>query len=158
MRMCFIAAFATAAIASPLHATAQTAPASHLASPGVYQVLQENKDMRMVLATWNPGQRDEMHSHPTNATYALTPCHVRLYGADGKELGESKRAQGSGLLQGPAGPGRHSRKRAGVSKPSAVVASSPSALDHMPLGLEQGGDFVGMVALHFDSTILDGAP
>lgn len=80
-------------------AVAQTAPMSHVASPGIYRVLQENNDLRVVLATWKPGERDEMHSHPANVTYALTACHVRLYGADGKPIGESRRPQGSALIQ-----------------------------------------------------------
>ncbi len=100
MRSCFIESLTLAALtAAVLPAAAQTAPASHLASPGIYKVLQENSEMRIVLATWQPGQRDEVHSHTANATYALTPCHARLYGADGKVLGEAKRPQGSALLQ-----------------------------------------------------------
>lgn len=100
MRLCVIASLAAAAVAgAALPAAAQTAPVSHLASPGIYKVLQENNELRVVLATWKPGQRDEMHSHPTNATYALTPCHARLYGPDGKVLTESQRPQGSALIQ-----------------------------------------------------------
>lgn len=100
MRLPFISSVALVGLSVTMGlAAAQTAPVSHVASPGVYKVLQENNDMRMVLATWQPGQRDEMHSHPATATYALTPCHVRLYGADGKVLGESRRPQGSALLQ-----------------------------------------------------------
>jgi len=100
MRVSLIAGCAAAALALASWPTAaQMAPASHVASPGVYKVLQENSEMRVVLATWKPGQRDEMHSHPSNVTYALTPCHARLYGADGKVLGESQRPQGSAAIQ-----------------------------------------------------------
>jgi hypothetical protein len=82
-----------------LAAHAQDAPLSHVANPGVYKVLQENDQFRVVLATWKPGQRDEFHSHPVNATYAVTPCHARLYGPDGKVLGEAQREVGSATLQ-----------------------------------------------------------
>jgi hypothetical protein len=82
---------------APAHA--QDAPLSHVATPGVYKVLQENEQFRVVLATWKPGQRDEFHSHPANSTYALTPCHARLYGPDGKVLGEAERQAGSATLQ-----------------------------------------------------------
>lgn len=100
MRLSLTTSFVLAALASASWpAAAQTAPISNIASPGVYKVLQENAELRMVLATWKPGQRDEMHSHPINATYALTPCHARLYGADGKVLGESLRPQGSAAIQ-----------------------------------------------------------
>lgn len=78
---------------------AQDAPLSNVAAPAVYKVLQENDELRVVLATWKPGQRDEFHSHPVNATYALTPCHVRLYGPDGKVQIEAQRPAGSATLQ-----------------------------------------------------------
>ncbi len=85
----------------PLHASAQTAPLAHVANPGVYTVLQENDQFRVVLATWKPGQHDDAHSHPANATYAVTACKARLYGPDKKVLGEAARAQGSVVLQAP---------------------------------------------------------
>lgn len=87
--------------ASPRFAIAQNAPSSHVANPGVYKVLQENDQFRVVLATWKPGQRDEFHSHPANATYTLTPCHARLYGPDNKVLGEAQRPAGFAALQPP---------------------------------------------------------
>lgn len=86
---------------TPLAASAQNAPLSHVANPGVYKVLDENDQFRVVLATWKPGQRDGFHSHPANATYALTACNARLYGPDNKVLGEAQRAAGSVVLQAP---------------------------------------------------------
>lgn len=100
MRSILIASVVVAAnalTALPVHA--QTAPLSNVASPDVYKVLKENAELRMVLATWKPGQRDELHSHPVTATYALTPCRARLYGADGKVLGEPVMPQGTSVLQ-----------------------------------------------------------
>lgn len=98
----FHTAIATAGLlAAMLPAQAQDAPLSNVANPGVYKVLQENDQLRVVLATWKPGQRDEFHSHPASSTYALTPCHARLYGPDGKVLGEAQRPQGSATLQPP---------------------------------------------------------
>ena len=86
---------------TPLTASAQNAPLSHVANPAIYKVLAENDQFRVVLATWKPGQRDEFHSHPANATYALTACNARLYGPDNQVLGEGQRAPGSVVLQGP---------------------------------------------------------
>src|SRR4051794_40606952 len=43
---------------TPLAASAQNAPLSYVANPGVYKVLAENDQFRVVLATWKPGQRD----------------------------------------------------------------------------------------------------
>lgn len=62
---------------------ADTAPVSHEADPGVYKVLAEDEYMRVVLATWKPGQRDKFHSHPIFAAYSLTDCHRRIYKPDG---------------------------------------------------------------------------
>ena len=61
------------------------APRSYLASPDVYKVIAESNDMRVILATWKPGQRDEWHSHPPAAVYCLTDCAAaRLYSPDGQ--------------------------------------------------------------------------
>lgn len=84
---------------SPLVSVAEDAPLSNVANPGIYKVLQENDEFRVVLATWKPGQRDELHSHPANATYTLTPCHARVWGPDGKVQGRADRAAGDALLQ-----------------------------------------------------------
>ena len=86
---------------TPLTVSAQDVPLSHAASPDVYKILTENDEFRVVLATWKPGQRDALHSHAANASYALTGCKVRVYGRDNKVLVEGARAQGSAALQPP---------------------------------------------------------
>jgi hypothetical protein len=86
---------------TPFPALAQDAPLSHVANPAIYKVLAEDSQFRVVLGTWKPGQRDELHSHPANATYALTGCDLRLYGPDNKLLVELARPQGSAVLQNP---------------------------------------------------------
>jgi hypothetical protein len=86
---------------TPLAVSAQNAPLSHVANPDVYKVLGENDQFRVVLGTWKPGQRDTLHSHPANATYALTGCNLRLYGPDNKVLMEGARIEGSTVLQAP---------------------------------------------------------
>lgn len=85
----------------PLAASAEDAPLSNIATPGVYKVLDENTQFRVVLASWKPGQRDSLHSHPANATYALTSCDGRVYSADNKVLWDGHRDQGSTVLQPP---------------------------------------------------------
>ena len=86
---------------TPLTASAQNVPLSHVAAPEVYKVLTENSEFRVVLATWKPGHRDALHAHPANATYALTGCDVRLYGPDTTVLVDGHRDQGSAVLQAP---------------------------------------------------------
>jgi len=61
------------------------APRSYVASPDIYKIIAEGNNMRVVLATWKPGQRDAWHSHPPAAVYCLTGCEAgRLYSPDGQ--------------------------------------------------------------------------
>ena len=54
------------------------------ASPEVYKVIAENDSVRVVAATWKPGQRDVMHSHPAIGIYILSDCEKMLvHYADG---------------------------------------------------------------------------
>lgn len=47
----------------------------------------------MIVATWQPGQRDEMHSHPAIGVYALSDCEkMRAHLADGKSVEWSAKA------------------------------------------------------------------
>jgi len=39
--------------------------------------------MRVILATWQPGQRDKWHSHPVMAVYWLAGCDARVYSPNG---------------------------------------------------------------------------
>ena len=73
----------TALFGAPLMSQADTAPLSHEADPGVYEVIAEDEYLRVVIGTWKPGQRDKAHSHPIFAAYSLTDCHRRIYKADG---------------------------------------------------------------------------
>ena len=117
---CLGGMFAAASlILLPLAARAQTAPLAHMANPGVYQVLQENEQFRVLLATWKPGQRDDAHSHPPSTTYAVTPCVARLYGADNKVMGEGPRAAGTVTLQ--AAIPAHSLENIGTSDCQVLI-------------------------------------
>ena len=65
-------------------AVADEAPDAVTASPDVYEVIAENDSLRMVAATWKPGQRDMMHSHPAIGIYILSDCEKMLvHYADG---------------------------------------------------------------------------
>ena len=59
-------------------AVADEAPDAVTASPDVYKVIAENDSLRMVAATWKPGQRDMMHSHPAIGIYILSDCEKML--------------------------------------------------------------------------------
>ena len=50
------------------------------AAPAHYRVLEEAGGARMLLATWQPGETDAMHSHPTVIWCALTDANLRIAG------------------------------------------------------------------------------
>jgi quercetin dioxygenase-like cupin family protein len=104
---------------SPLIGSSQEAPLANVANPGVYKVLQENDQFRVVLATWKPGQRDEFHSHPASATYTLTPCKARLHGPGNKVLAEPEIQGGHALLQPPIAS--HSFENIGSSECQILI-------------------------------------
>ena len=65
-------------------AVADEAPDAVTVSPDVYKVIAENDSLRVVAATWKPGQRDMMHSHPAIGIYILSDCEkMRVHYADG---------------------------------------------------------------------------
>jgi hypothetical protein len=61
---------------------------SYTEDPGVYQLLSENENFRVIMATWKPGQRDKWHSHAgPAASYRLTDCNNMIaHTPDGKSV------------------------------------------------------------------------
>ncbi|HEX2676808.1 MAG TPA: cupin domain-containing protein, partial [Polyangiales bacterium] len=71
------------------------------ASPDVYERVFEDEHVRVLLATWAPGKKDQLHSHPELAAYALTAVHSQVQeGASGSKH-ELVREAGSGVFQDP---------------------------------------------------------
>ncbi|MES3004362.1 MAG: hypothetical protein V4787_26965 [Pseudomonadota bacterium] len=95
-------------------AAAQEAALSYLASPAVYTLLGEDANFRVILATWQPGQKDVQHSHSAAVAYRLTDCTSRFFGADGKVLGEGSAKAGTTSLQGMIGS--HSLQNTGTAE------------------------------------------
>lgn len=89
-----------AAVASTL-AAAQAVPHSLQASPGIYKVIAENAQYRVIEVTWQPGQRDAVHSHPASAVYYPMDCTLRSYGGDGTVLGQRSIPAGNAIVQAP---------------------------------------------------------
>jgi quercetin dioxygenase-like cupin family protein len=76
-------AAALAGLAMVVVTQAQQAPRSFVASPDVYKVIAQNDQYKVIAVTWQPGQKDVLHSHPASAVYYLTDCSVRVHAADG---------------------------------------------------------------------------
>ncbi|MDH3321059.1 MAG: hypothetical protein OEO84_15420 [Betaproteobacteria bacterium] len=79
-------------------ALAQAAPRAEVASPDVYKVAAQNDKYRILVMTWQPGQRDQWHSHPVAAVYFITDCALRGHYPDGKTR-EAKPNAGAGRVQ-----------------------------------------------------------
>ncbi|HSM39238.1 MAG TPA: hypothetical protein VK862_00690 [Afifellaceae bacterium] len=86
-------ALAAALIAAPQISRGQEAPPAHIASPEIYKVLFETDLMRVLLATWQPGQRDAWHSHPPTSVFYITDCHARVFFADGGQVELKRKAK-----------------------------------------------------------------
>lgn len=70
-------------LAVALAATAPVPPAD-LASPKVVKLRFENDRVRVLETISNPGDREQMHSHPANVVLVLAGGKLRITGADGK--------------------------------------------------------------------------
>ena len=47
-------------------------------APHLHKIIFENERMRLLEVTVKPGERAEMHSHPENIVYILTPGVMRF--------------------------------------------------------------------------------
>jgi hypothetical protein len=79
---------------------AQQPPRSFVASPDIYKVVAQNEQFKVIAVTWQPGQKDALHSHPASAVYYLTDCSVRLHAPDGSYRDYWPKA-GNALVQAP---------------------------------------------------------
>jgi hypothetical protein len=96
------ASIAFGLLAAPGAAMAQkTEPLSFVASPDVYKVIADKGHFRMVLATWQPGQRDLWHSHPDAAVYFVTNCALRIFKPDGTHQDYAHLRRGHPFIQPP---------------------------------------------------------
>lgn len=71
-------------VALPMCVLAGELPDAVTASPDIYEVLAENESLRVIRATWMPGERDEFHSHPPIGLYSVSDCeNMRVHFPDG---------------------------------------------------------------------------
>ena len=59
------------------------APDAQTASPEIFDLLEVDSQVRVLLATWKPGQKDKLHGHPALTIYAITDVTGKLHEADG---------------------------------------------------------------------------
>jgi len=75
----------TALVTAPV-ALAEDAPPAYTAFPDVYKLVHENDNFRVIEATWQPGQKDAMHSHLPAVIYWITDCQLTAEIPGGKRI------------------------------------------------------------------------
>lgn len=92
----------TALVAAP-YALAEDAPPSYTAFPDVYKLVHENEHFRVIEATWQPGQKDAMHSHFPAVIYWITDCQITAEIPGGKRIEGTQKAGASVINPAVAG-------------------------------------------------------
>lgn len=86
---------------APFPSLADDVKPSFEASPDVYKVIAENDEIRVILATWKPGMKDKVHSHPKMfAAYTIKDCHRKIQKSDGS-VDEKQLKAGSARVINP---------------------------------------------------------
>lgn len=114
--------FAAGCIAMSFSVLAENAPPGDKAAPEVYKLLAENDQFRVILGTWQPGQRDAQHSHTSAVHYRLTDCKQRIFSPDDKVVNESEVKAGSVLLGKPVSS--HSFQNSGTAVCQTLLVES----------------------------------
>jgi len=111
--------FTCAAVIFALPALSEDqAPRSYIASPDVYKVIAQNDKIKVILATWPPGKRDNWHSHPATGVYRLADCSARVYTPDGR-FTDSESKAGSAVVQAPIPS--HSLENRGTTECKVII-------------------------------------
>jgi hypothetical protein len=84
-------------LTAPL-ALAQNAPPCYVASPDVYHLVHEDDNYLVIEATWQPGQKDSLHSHFPTVIYWITDCQLTAEIPGGNRI-EGKQTAGSSRIQ-----------------------------------------------------------
>jgi hypothetical protein len=104
---------AAAGLAMSFSTSAQSAQPTYQADPGVYKLIFEDQNYRVIEATRKKGVHDKVHGHPVaSVIYNLTDCTTRTYGADGKAVDATSKA--GSVRSVPATPS-HSAENIGAA-------------------------------------------
>lgn len=68
-------------------------------SPGLYKVLLENEQVRVVQYLLEPGQRDEWHTHPPKVSYVVEGGTLRITLKDGKSFVAEEKAGAASWME-----------------------------------------------------------
>src|SRR6185436_2272420 len=122
------AADTTATTEAAPPAPVETTPDAVKAAPNLYKVLSDSAGIRILEATYNPGDSSALHTHADNAAYALSGGTATFFGRDGSKV-ENEMKTGTAFIRGAE---THSVKNTGktplkvllveVSRPAQTAA------------------------------------
>ena len=100
-------------------AAAAPAPPADQASPKVVKLRFENDRVRVLETISNPGDQEQLHSHPANVVLVLAGGKLRLTGADGK-TGDVEFNAGDALWRAPV---THAAGNVGSTQLHAIIVA-----------------------------------
>lgn len=86
------AGVAVTTIAAAVVGEAAAAPDPVQQSPGLYRVLLENDEVRVLEYRLKPGQKEPLHAHPDGVVYGFGDSRIRVTSVDGKVTESSGKA------------------------------------------------------------------
>jgi len=98
-------------------APVETTPDAIKAAPNLYKVLTDSAGIRIVEATYNPGDSSALHTHADYAVYALSGGTATFYGKDGSKA-ESEMKTGTTYVRGAE---THSVKNTGKTPVKVIL-------------------------------------
>ena len=127
MRIVVLRSILAIAVLLPLALAAQ-APGKPIdpvsVSPGLYKVILDNEQVRVVEYSLQPGQRDEWHTHPPKVSYVVTGGTLRITLKDGKTFTAEEKA---GEASWMATLGLHFAENVGKTPVKIVLVEVKSA-------------------------------
>ena len=125
----------TAAAVALADVTSQSDPSLRVrdpvkVSPDIYKIVLQSTRMRLLVATWQPGQTDAPHGHPPLVVYALTDIEGLSTGETGKQKNVKLRA-GASFYQNPEKS--HTFKNVGDKPASMILLELRQRVDPMPM-------------------------
>ena len=94
--------------------------------PAMHKLLLDNDDVKIYEATYKPGDKAPMHSHPKHIVYTLSGGKITMTGKDGK-MEERSMAAGD-VRENP--PLTHATENTGDTEVEALVIERKHFIDH----------------------------
>ena len=102
MRLQYIGTYVVFALTLLLCGAVQAMEDPVTATPGMYKVLHENDQIRVLEVIYQPGQRENWHGHPRYLVYVVDPGDGKIKVENDKgEIHEYDLKVGQNLLTGP---------------------------------------------------------